>query len=131
MVALPAEEIEITASARVRVLPADSGSMFVDSATAFGRMKELAGALEYCVLAMAKNAAIILDHFGKAFFGLFVGYREARGETFDVAPGNQDVVVRAAIPRTLGTVIEDWKRTVCHMIDGEYLPQMPDKLQPQ
>lgn len=131
MLALPAEEVEVTASARIRVLTTDSRSMFVDSATAFSRMKELAGALVYCVLAMAKNAAIILDHFGKTLFGLFVGYREARGETFDVAPGNDDVVVRAAIPGTLGTVIEDWKRTVCHMIDGEYLPQTPAKLQPQ
>ena len=131
MIAFPLEPIKILASAFGGVITADCGTVFVDCAAALSRVQKLACGIVDRVLPMAKNAAVTLNNFGEALFGHFVAYFETGGEPLDVTSRNDDVVVRAAIPGTLGTIIEDWKGSVCHMTDSAYLSQIADKLQPQ
>jgi hypothetical protein len=108
MRALPLQEFEVAATARIGIEAANPRTMLIDGAATFGWMEELASALEDRVFAMAQDAAIAFDHLGETLLGGVIFEVETLREARDIALRDNDVIVGAAIARTLRAVIKDW-----------------------
>jgi len=81
----------------------------IDSAAPFDRIEELAGAFKDVILAMAQDAAIFFDQLGKFPLRRFVTQSEAFRQSLDIAFRHHNPVIRTAICRAFGAVVENWQ----------------------
>ena len=107
MIALPLEKLIVTAAAFFRICPANGGTVFINRAASFSRMKKLASRLENVVFAMPQDSAITFDLLGKFLFGLFPTQSKPFRQSLDIALGHDNPIVGAAITRAFCAIVKD------------------------
>ena len=109
MIAFPFQPLVVAAAARIWILTADGWAMMIDRAAPFDRIEELAGAFKDVIPAMAEDSSVFFDELGKFALSRFVTQTEAFCQPLDIAFRHDDPVIRAAISRTFGAVVENWQ----------------------
>src|SRR5258708_15682942 len=103
--AFPFQEIVVSATRLLRILVTDAGARLVDRAAPFLQVEEHASLAVDRVLLVAQDRRLA-GHLRIARARHLRLDAEVPGEAFDVALADVDLVVPAAIRRTLGAVVE-------------------------
>ena len=106
MFALPTQKIKVTTTPTIGILAAHIRAMLIDGALAFGWMKEAAGAFVNGIFAMLEDAPVAFHHLGEFLFGLFGRKVKALSQSLHIAFRHDDVIVRTAIARAFGAIIQ-------------------------
>jgi hypothetical protein len=139
VLAFPHQKSIVAAAIFFRILPADGRAMFIDRATAFRFVEELAGGFKDVVFSMTQDvAAIARDVFRKFLFRLLEIEAEPFPQPDNVGFRHGNPVIVATIGRTLRTVIpklwffdmtirlQDCKLFFCHSVRSRLVKSVRD-----
>jgi hypothetical protein len=101
VLALPGQEVVITASILFGEGATRFGAMFVDGAVPLGRVQKPASAFEDIIFTVSQNTvAVFLVEHGEFVLGLFITDLEALRQSRNVAFRDQYQIIRTTVSRT-------------------------------